>query len=128
MTTQWNPYAYQQTSAPAGRRLPLNGPDARWWVAPSVCTLALVLSAWLDLSVLSGFGSPREMIALCYALPVVLVAVSWLLPHRRSLRGARIGLGASGVGMALMISKVLAMGIMILIMCLFLLFGGSYEG
>uniref|UniRef100_A0AAU2V4K6 Uncharacterized protein n=1 Tax=Streptomyces sp. NBC_00003 TaxID=2903608 RepID=A0AAU2V4K6_9ACTN len=128
MTTQWNPYAYQQTSAPAGRRLPLNGPDARWWVAPSVCTPALVLSAWFDLSVLSGFGSTPDMIVLFYALPVALVGASWLLPHRRSLRGARIGLGVSGVGVALMVSKLLAMGIMILIMCLFLLFGGNYEG
>ncbi|MFE3183881.1 hypothetical protein ACFXKR_23885 [Streptomyces violascens] len=97
-------------------------------VAPSVCTLALILSAWFDLSVLSGFGSTRDMMVLCYALPVVLVGASWVLPHRRSLRGARIGLGASGVGLALMFSKVLAVGIMILVMCIFLLSGGSYEG
>ncbi|MFI6053365.1 hypothetical protein ACIBCO_25175 [Streptomyces violascens] len=125
MTTQWNPFAHQQDLT--RRWAPVDGPDARWWVVPSVCTLALVLSAWFDLSMLSGFGSTPETVTLFYALPVALVGASWLLPHRRGLRGARIGLGASGVGVALIVSKALAVGLMILVLCVVLLFGGNYE-
>ncbi|WP_438292492.1 hypothetical protein [Streptomyces sp. HUAS TT7] len=126
MTTQWNPFAHQQDLT--RRWAPADGPDARWWVVPSVCTLALVLSAWFDLSVMSGVGSTPDMVALFYALPVALVGASWLLPHRRGLRGARTGLAASGVGVALMISKVLAMGLLIVFLCVALLFGWNYEG
>ncbi|MFD7337174.1 hypothetical protein ACFV98_14355 [Streptomyces violascens] len=131
MTTQWNPFACQQdlTRQDLTRRwAPADGPDARWWVAPSVCTPALMLSVWLDLSVLSGIGSTPDVAALIYTLPVVLVGVSWLLPHRRSLRAARIGLAASGVGVALMASKVLAMGLMFLFLFVALLCGWNYEG
>ncbi|MGW1870510.1 hypothetical protein ACWCPS_33815 [Streptomyces mauvecolor] len=126
MTTQWNPFAYQQD--PTRRWALAGGPDARWWVAPAVCTLALMLSAWLDLSVLSGIGSTPDVAALIYTLPVALVGASWLLPHRRGLRGARIGLAASGVGVALMASKVLAMGLMFLFLFVALLCGWNYEG
>ncbi|MFD9633144.1 hypothetical protein [Streptomyces violascens] len=126
MTTQWNPFAYQQDLT--RRSAMADGPDARWWVAPAVCTLALMLSAWLDLAVLSGIGPTPDAAVLTYTLPVALVGASWLLPHRRSLRGARTGLAASGVGVALMASKALAMGLMFLFLFVALLCGWNYEG
>ncbi|MGW2481165.1 hypothetical protein ACWCWQ_15240 [Streptomyces sp. NPDC001571] len=105
------------------------GPDGRWWVAPAVSTVVLVLCAGLDLSVLAGMGmSGPATTAFCYAVPAVLITVSWLLPHRRSLRPARIGLGVTGAGAAVLFSKIAALGLMLLLMFFVLLCGGTLEG
>ncbi|KOU52315.1 hypothetical protein [Streptomyces sp. WM6378] len=128
MTTQWNPYAYPGQAAPGWLPLKTDGPDARWWVAPSVCTLALVLSAWIDLSALSGFGArPGWATVAVYAVPGALIATSWLLPHRRTLRPARIGLGAGGVALAFVLTKIFAMAIMIVFLCVALMFGWNLH-
>ncbi|WP_167158014.1 hypothetical protein [Streptomyces sp. MBT27] len=105
------------------------GPDDRWWVVPAVCTAVLVLSAWLDLSVLAGTGmSGPATMAFGYAVPAVLVTVSWLLPHRRSLRSARIGLGVTAAAAVVLFSKIAALGLMLLLMFFVLLCGGTLEG
>ncbi|MFG2721418.1 hypothetical protein ACGFW5_24435 [Streptomyces sp. NPDC048416] len=124
MTTQPSPYGYQRYATV--RRVPFDGADEQWWVAPSACTVTLMLSAWFDLTVLSWVGYSTGMMALFYGAPAVLVAVCWGLPHRRSLRAARIALGATGAGVALLVPKVLALGYLVLVGCVCLLFGVAW--
>ncbi|MFI6686176.1 hypothetical protein [Streptomyces sp. NPDC050485] len=130
MTTQWNPSAYQGQRIPAGQWIPADARDEWWWVVPSLATGLMFLFGWLDLSVLSGFGSRSGSTALTvalYAVPSALIAASWLLPHRRTLRPARIGLGVGGAMLAFVLTKISAMAILIVFLCVALMFGWNLH-
>ncbi|MEU9102280.1 hypothetical protein [Streptomyces sp. NPDC048361] len=139
-TTRWEPYAYRGRQGrgqghgygygrwapgPAGRRGTVDGPDTVWWVAPAVCTLGLVLSVWLDLVAFPPLGRDPEYLVMLYGVPVGAVLSSWLLPLRRSLRALRVWLAAGGVVLGFVMSKLLVVGILVLITVFALMWGGS---
>ncbi|MER6713086.1 MULTISPECIES: hypothetical protein [unclassified Streptomyces] len=81
----------------------LSSPSAAhrtWWRAPLVATLLGLPLLALEYSWFVSQDGPGAFGGVLY-WAAGLLALSWLLPHRRSLRGARMAVAGTGIGCAL---------------------------
>ncbi|MFJ5774194.1 hypothetical protein [Streptomyces sp. NPDC093094] len=82
-------------------RLPVRTAHPTWWRAPLIATLpGAPLLVWeYSLFRADGYTSGIETVIV---LGMILLAVSWLLPHRRSSRGLRLFLAGTALTTAVL--------------------------
>ncbi|MEU8780475.1 hypothetical protein [Streptomyces sp. NPDC048637] len=73
---------------------------ATWWKAPLIASLpGLPTLVWEYMTFgADGYTSGIEM---AIVIALVLLAGSWLLPHRRSVRGLRMAAAGTALGLAM---------------------------